>query len=319
MDCFNGIVGQAQALLQLQKALETGRINHAYLFVGPAGVGKFTMAELFAQAIILEADSQGEVFLKAGIHPDFMIIEKDQSKTMIGIEKINRVIEPWLSLKPYRAGYRVVIIKDAHLLSLPAANALLKTLEEPPGHAVIILVSDEQNLLETIISRCQLVRFFPLEELDIRDFLLRRGIEAEQAARMARLGQGSIASAVLWAGEASLQELMDKAQGFMKDLSSGNEVEVFNCAEQMEKSPAMMSNLLYILLRDIYIFQATGREDLLVMEGNLEWLQSFKQLDPNRVQSALAGMDALRKQFRGPVSSLLLSINFSYQLLDALK
>jgi DNA polymerase-3 subunit delta' len=228
-------------------------------------------------------------------------------------------MEPWLALKPYRAGRRVVIIKEAHLLSLPAANALLKTLEEPPGHAVIILVSDEQNLLETIISRCQLVRFSPLEEVNIRTILLSRGVEAKRAAYLARLGQGSIASAVQWAEEEGVLEFMDTAQTLMKDLAQGNEIEVFRCAERMEKNPAMMASLLVWLLRDIYIYQATGREDLLVMEGNLEWVQGFKKIDSARVQSALVGMDDLQQQYRGPVSSLLLSINFSYELLDALK
>lgn len=319
MDYFTDIIGQERALLPIRKALESEKINHAYLFVGPAGVGKLTTAQAFARAIIIGSDPQGEAYVKEKVHPDFMVIEKIESKTLIGIEQINREMEPWLALKPYRSSRRVVIIKKAHLLSIPAANALLKTLEEPPGHAVIILVSDEQNLLETVISRCQLIRFFPLAEVIIRDFLIGRGIESERAINLARLGQGSITAALLLAEEAGLEELWDTAQTLIKNLSAGQEVEVFKCAEQMEKKPAMLASLLTTLLRDIYIYQVTGQQQLLVLKSSLNLCEDFKKLVPARVQAALVNIDKLRKQYRSPVSPMLLNINISYQLWDALQ
>ncbi|PKM77483.1 MAG: hypothetical protein CVU90_06445 [Firmicutes bacterium HGW-Firmicutes-15] len=319
MDYFSEIIGQERALLPLQKALQTGRINHAYLFVGPAGVGKLTTAEAFARAIIIETDPQGVAYVQERVHPDFMVIEKMESKTLIGIEQINREMEPWLALKPYRSSRRVVIIKDAHLLSIPAANALLKTLEEPPGHAVIILVSDEQNLLDTIISRCQVIRFFPLTEMNISEFLLGRGVDPDRAANLARLGQGSIAAALIMAEEAGLEELWDTAQNLIKSLASGQEIDVLKCAEQMEKKPAMIASLMSTLLRDIYIYQVTGQKQLLVMQSSLKLCEDFNKLIPASVQTALVNIDKLRKQYRGPVSSVLISINISYQLWDALQ
>jgi DNA polymerase-3 subunit delta' len=319
MDCFNEIIGQERALLPLKRALKTGKINHAYLFAGPSGVGKTTCAELFARSIIVKDDLSAEILVREKVHPDLMVLEKDNNKTMISIEKINREMEPWLSLKPYRADWRVVIIKEAHLLSLPAANALLKTLEEPPGHAVIILVSDEQNLLETIISRCQLIRFFPLNEADIKRILLSRGVEEERAGYLARLGQGSIAATIQWANEEGLQEVMAIARAIMTDIARGNEVEVLRCAEIMEKNPAIIASILSVMLRDIYLYQTTGREELLVVRDNLEWLQGFKRLKSDKVQASLAAMHELRQQYRSPVNTLLLNINFSYQLRDALE
>jgi len=319
MDYFAEIIGQDRALLPLKKALQTGKINHAYLFVGPAGVGKLTTALTFAKAIIIETDPQGQAYIQERVHPDFMLIEKMESKTLIGIEQINQEMEPWLALKPYRSSRRVVIIKDAHLLSIPAANALLKTLEEPPGHALIILVSDEQNLLETIISRCQLLRFFPLAEVNISEFLLGRGVDPDRATNLARLGQGSMAAALLLAEEAGLEELWDTAQTLIKNFATGQEIEVFKCAEQMEKKPAMLASLMSTLLRDIYIYQVTGQKQLLVMKSSLKLCEDFKKLVPTRVQAALVNIDKFRKQYRGPVSSLLISINISYQLWDALQ
>jgi len=319
MDYFSGIIGQERALVPLRRALETGRINHAYLFIGPGGTGKYTTAAAFARALILMDDAPGEAYIDNNVHPDLMVVEKAENKTLIGIEQINQVIEPWLALKPYRASRRVVIVKEAHLLSIPAANALLKTLEEPPGHAVIIMLSDELSLLETIVSRCQVIRFSPLLEASIKDFLMGRGIDVANAAQLASMGQGSIAAALHLAEEENREELWNIARSILNELSTGQEIEVFKCAEIMEKAPALLVRLLMNLLRDIYIYQSTGREDLLLIDSNLELAKCFKQLNPTRVQPALLIIDDLRKQYRGPVNSLLLSINISYQLWDALK
>ncbi|MDD4803040.1 MAG: hypothetical protein PHF24_08910 [Syntrophomonas sp.] len=319
MEYFAGIIGQERALLPLRKALETGKINHAYLFSGPAGIGKYTTAEIFAAAIIMQTDPQGEIYLKEKVHPDLLVIEKMDNKSLIGIEQINREMGPWLALKPYRSSLRIVIIKDAHLLSIPAANALLKTLEEPPVHAVIILVTDEMNLLETIVSRCQMIRFFPLEEISISKFLMERGMDPERAANLSRLGQGSMASALILAEEEGLEDLWDTAQSLIKNLAGGNEIEVFLCAEKMEANPVMLAGLMSTLLRDIYIYQVTGQKQLLMMQSSLKLCENLKQITPNRVQNALKNLDKLRKQYSGPVNPLLININISYQLWDALQ
>jgi len=319
MEYFSGIIGQERALVPLRRALETGQINHAYLFIGPGGIGKRTTAAAFARALILMADAQGEAYIEDNVHPDLMVVEKIESKTLIGIEQINQVMEPWLAMKPYRASRRVVIIKEAHLLSLPAANALLKTLEEPPGHAVIIMLSDELGLLETIISRCQMIRFSPLLESSIKEFLMGRGIDEVNATQLAGMGQGSIAAALHLAEKEDRDELWNTARSIIKELSAGSEAEVFKCAESIEKDPALLVSLLMNLLRDIYVYQLSDQQNLLSIESNLELAKSFKRLDPARVQPALLIIDDLRKLYRGPVNSLLLSINISYQLWDALK
>jgi DNA polymerase III, gamma/tau subunits len=319
MDYFEGITGQERALQVLRQALSADTISHAYLFTGPAGVGKKTAALAFARAIILAHDPEGEIYLREKVHPDFMIVEKPDDKASILIEQINRGLEPWLAMKPYRAARRVVIIKEAHLMGQPAANALLKTLEEPPGYAVIILVTDEQNLMETIVSRCQLIRFSPVAEPDIRQILIKRGIAAERADNLAKLGQGSIAAAIQLAEEEGVGELWQTARNIVKDLSSGRDLEVFRCAELMEQKPVMITGMLTALLRDIYIFQTTGKRELLVVESNQNFYREFKPINPQRAATSLAQIVKLSRQYHGPVNSLLLSINISYQLQDALK
>ncbi len=318
MNSFQGIVGQDRVVSTLQKALHSDHISHAYLFIGPPGVGKYCTARALAQAIIINDDPMGEAYWREQVHPDFMLVEKADNKTLIGIEQITRELEPWLALKPYRANHRVVIIKDAHLLSLPAANALLKTLEDPPLYTVIILVADENNLLETVVSRCQLLRFSSLNDTDIQNYFLAQGMETEQAVILARLGQGSISTALLFAAE-EWEELWALAASLIEALATGKEYEVFSAAEKMEKNPLVMVSLLETILRDIFIYQQTGDTEAIVMERNQLLCAKFKKLNSRKVMSAMDRINSLKKLYKGSVNSLLLNINISYELLDALQ
>lgn len=318
MDYFEEIIGQERAIANLSKALANGHINHAYLFMGPPGVGKYCTAQALARAVIISEDPSGEAYWREQVHPDFMLIEKPENKTQIGIEQITRELEPWLALKPYRANKRAVIIKDAHLLSLPAANALLKTLEEPPAYAVMILVADENNLLETIVSRCQLLRFASLSDSDIQEYFIRQGLAEDQAIRLSRLGQGSISTAQLFAEE-EWEGLWALSASILEALAAGKEYEVFMAAEKMEKNPLIMVSLLETILRDIFIFQQTGSSNAIIMESNLPVCRSFKKLDPQNVTAAMARINSLKKRYKTSVNTLLLNINISYALLDALQ
>ncbi len=318
MELLMEIVGQERVVTALRRALSSGNIHHAYLFIGPGGVGKKTAARAFARAIILNDDPQGESYLREGVHPDFMNIERLEKKTQISIEQINREMEPWLAVKPFRAAHRVIIINDAHLLSLPAANALLKTLEEPPPYAVIILVADEM-LLETIVSRCQRLRFRLLSGKDLEDFLTQRELESKWASYLARLAQGCLATAIQLADTDGLEQQWQQAWKLIGQLAGGGEIEVFNCAEEIDKQPEIMTILLTTLLRDVYVYQSTHELSLLVVQENASAYEAFKPLNGKQVLDSIAHIEELRNKYRGPIRSLLLSINISYQLRDALQ
>ncbi|MBP1761053.1 MAG: polymerase delta prime subunit [Firmicutes bacterium] len=318
MNYFYNIIGQERAILPLQRALQSGHISHAYLFWGAAGVGKYTTALELARAVILSSDPQGEAYWREGVHPDFKLIEKADKKSMIGIEQVTNDIEPWLGLKPYRARRRVVIIKDAHLLSLPAANALLKTLEEPPEYAVIILVADENNLLETIISRCQVIKFDSLREEDLITYLTGQGMEATKAGNLARLAQGSIATALLFVEE-EWNEFWERAKDLMESLAAGQPSDVFLAAEKIEKQPLIMVSLLETILRDICVYQQTGNPEQLLMAQNLPLCQKFKRLQLDKVGPALGSISSMKKMYNRSVNPVLLNINISYALQAALR
>ena len=136
------------------------------------------------------------VQIASGVHPDFTAINRAEGRSEVLIEQVRDLIAR-LGTRPGRAGRRVAIIDDAETLGVPAQNALLKTLEEPPGHAIIFMVAEsERALLDTVRSRLRLVRFAPLDTADMEAILAARGETAERAAALARLARGSAGRAL---------------------------------------------------------------------------------------------------------------------------
>lgn len=208
------IVGHEQAVSFLIQAVRSGHLHHAYLFVGPAGIGRTTLARVFAQALLCEASS-GErpcgrcracARVARDVHPDVTRVALDSDRTegkLLSIDRI-RELRTSLALRPLEGAWRIAIIDDAERLSRDAADALLKTLEEPPSYAVLVLIAEQAEALpETIRSRCQIVRLAPLPVTLVERALRERGLEAARAASLARSTRGRIALALRLASDES--------------------------------------------------------------------------------------------------------------------
>ncbi len=208
---------------RLRRALRSGRMPHAYLFVGPEGVGKELAATALAAGLLCrdesrpaDADACGVCsaccLLAAGTHPDFHLIHRGlhklhpertirQSKGLfLAVDVIRHFLLAPATMTPALGRRRVFVIRDAERMNEEAQNALLKTLEEPPGGAVLILVSaSAQRLLPTIRSRCQQVTFRALPPQFVADELVRRlGLSADEAHALARLSDGRLGVAMRW-------------------------------------------------------------------------------------------------------------------------
>ncbi len=214
---WQGIEGHDAVAEQFRRALVRGRLASTFLFAGPTGVGKRLFAEKLAQALLCQQAPQTAlapcgacdscVQVASRTHPDLMIVEKPRDKSFIPLdmlvgEKDRRMREGLchdIALKPFMGGRKVAIIDDADHLNEEGANALLKTLEEPPPRSVLILIgTSPDRQLPTIRSRCQLVRFRPLDAETIAGILQARGLvaDAQQARRLAEFSAGSIQRAV---------------------------------------------------------------------------------------------------------------------------
>jgi len=224
---FRGIVGNRELIDALAAEL-AHRPYHAYLLIGPASIGKALVAQALAHGILCER-SPGVNFcctpehcsvrtaaagsgvtravarcdccaacvqIAAGVHPDFIYVARNPKRTEVLIEQVRDFIE-LLGVRPIRGNRRVAIINDAETLNIPAQNALLKTIEEPPVHTIIFLVTrSERALLDTMRSRARPIRFAPLEVAEVQAVLIARaGITRERAGAIARLARGSLARA----------------------------------------------------------------------------------------------------------------------------
>ncbi len=218
--------GHDSVLDRFRRTIRAGRLASTFLFVGPPGIGKRSFALQLAQGLLCERrpdealDPCGAcptcAQVLAGTHPDVVVVRKPADKNYIPLElligdKEHRMREGLchdISLKPYSGRRKVAVIDDADYLNQEGANALLKTLEEPPPKSLLILIgTSEQRQLPTIRSRCQVVRFSPLPESDVADLLLSTGACSDEglARKAAALSGGSLAKAIQWCDEAFLE------------------------------------------------------------------------------------------------------------------
>ncbi|MBC8356699.1 MAG: DNA polymerase III subunit [Planctomycetes bacterium] len=213
---WQGVEGHDENVERFRRILASGRLASTFLFVGPPGVGKRTFALKLAQALLCEVVSDVELSpcgscpscqqVAARSHPDLELVAKPADRSFIPVDVFigdrdhrRRVgLCHNIALKPFLGGRKIAIIDDADYLNQEGANCLLKTLEEPPPKSVIILIaSSEQTQLPTIRSRCQIVRFFPLQEEVVASLLRSSGAtetEAE-AKQLASLSHGSLQQA----------------------------------------------------------------------------------------------------------------------------
>ena len=210
------IRGHADQVAMFRRSLARGRLSHAYLFVGPDGVGKRSFAGALAQCLFCErfADTELEACgecaacrqMSAGTHPDFVTVGCPPGKRELPIELIAGERESRgreglcheLALRPMNSARKIAVLDDADLLNPASGNALLKTLEEPPDYALLILISSNPDgLLPTIRSRCQQVRFAALSATDVAELLLEQELvqERAEAELTAALSEGSLATA----------------------------------------------------------------------------------------------------------------------------
>jgi DNA polymerase-3 subunit delta' len=249
---FRDVVNQDHAVLLLRTAHRQGRVGHAYLLVGPAGVGRRALALAFAQLVNCErpdGDACGECGvcrrIAAGNHPDVRVLDiangrfieapaKDYKGKEIPIDQV-RALRRDAAFPPYEGRRKVYIIADAERMSPAAANSLLKVLEEPPARVTFVLTAESSvALLPTIVSRCQLVRCTHLSAEHIERALVERhGLPLERARVLSVLADGRLGRALEWAASEARLEARERLLDLLPQLETGDPMMRLDAAEAL--------------------------------------------------------------------------------------
>lgn len=314
---LSGLLGQERAKAQLEAELEAGKTAHAYMFVGPKGVGRGTAAQSLFIALNCKAAEAGPGLFGdappsdepcgqcgdcrralAWQHEDLLVIEPpgDAASAQIKVESVREVIRS-LNFAPLGGGTRLVLIREAQQMNQTAANALLKTLEEPPPDNIIMLtVQDPKELLPTIASRCRKVGFSPLSEDIVAEELVRRGAEPEAARLKAALSGGSLGRALELDQEQmqgrlrSFGEVLDRRADTLADWSFAEDmVGSFRGPQRIDRQGLAESlDLLCLLYRDKAV-AAAGKADMAWLPGRSRPMNPAQAADAfSRVRRAQA-------------------------------
>jgi len=296
---FREILGQEWIISYLKTAGQKGRLAHAYLFLGPEGVGKACTARALAAALnclspLKDGDACGACAscrrLAAGVHPDFLVIGPAPDSQQIKIGQI-REFRRLTAYPPFGDGWRVALIKPGEAMNDEAANALLKTLEEPPErHLLVLTARVEADLLPTVVSRCHKLAFVPLPAaLVARELRERRGLAPAQARLLAALSGGSLGRALTLDPETILAQRR-QVLADLEALSGGTASLAFDWAQRLAKNRSDLDYFLplaQLWYRDLLLYRFRAPKSLL----------AHQDLLPEMAREAAAPLDRLFQKF----------------------
>jgi DNA polymerase-3 subunit delta' len=276
---FKHIIGHEQIAGHLRTAAGTGTVSHAYIFAGEDGMGKHTLAAAFAKSLQCEnLETDGEscgtckscLQAESGNHPD--IIHVTHEKASLGVDDIRSQLNNDIQIKPYSGDRKIYIVDEAEKMTEQAQNALLKTLEAPPSYAVIILLTNNINaLLQTILSRCVVLKLNPVKEEDIKKYLMEvQKLPDYQAELSAVFAQGNVGKAISYASNEDFTAMKDKILHLLRYLDQMELHELIdglkNISEQKNRIDEYL-DMITLWFRDVLMYKVTKDINLLIFKG----------------------------------------------------
>lgn len=274
---FEKIRGQRFAKKYLSNSIKSNMISHAYMFEGPSGVGKNTMARDLATTL-LEMENLFN-------SPDYIEITPDGNS--IKIAQI-RKLQSDILVKPYKS-YKIYVIDEAQKMTVEAQNALLKTLEEPPKYAIIILITNnKESLLDTIKSRCEIIKFTPIPLVEVADYMTQTGVDKNRASLLANFSRGSMQKAIELSESEDFHIMRDEVQKYVETFLTGSMLDIMDIQSSIEKYKDNITNVLDLLVnyfRDIMMVKENVDSSMII---NLDRLVFIKNMSTKITYSQLS-------------------------------
>jgi len=313
------LTGHEWAVDMLKKHIIHGSTRHAYLLAGPPGLGRRTLAVRFAQA--LNCQTPVETGIACGLcrdckqiesmkHADLTIVQSDSEGGILKVDQI-REARKTLILKPYMSKYRVALFLRFQEANDNAANALLKTLEEAPSYAVLILTADNpEQLLPTILSRCEVLRLRPLRVEKVQKALEGRGVETSRARLIAHISGGRMGYAIRLIENDTLLERREERLNDLLTLLPASRVEKFAYADKLAKDKDAMRQTISFWLsywRDVMLRAAQAETPLVNVDRNLEIEDLAGRMDLPSARTVVGGLENALEKLERNVNPRLLA------------
>lgn len=314
MALFSEIIGQEHIKEHLQGAIMSKMASHAYIISGEEGMGKKMIAKAFAQGLLCErGDSEPcmtchscKQFLSNN-HPDVKVIVPEKSH-LISVEEVRKQIVYDVEIKPYSSEYKIYIVPDAQRMNEKGMNALLKTLEEPPKYAVILLLCTSSSLmLDTIVSRCVTLDIRPLKDSVVCDYLMKNvHVPDYKASVIASFARGNIGRALRLAQDEEFDELRKLAADILRDIKTMDPQEIKEATESilgLQTPPEEFLDYLALWFRDVLMYKSTHKTN------NLLFKEDFRLVETMSNNCGFTGIERVIQEISSAKDRLRVNVN----------
>ena len=283
---FNDILGHEQIKEHFRNAVQTGKVSHAYILSGEAGMGRKSLANAFALNLLCEKGLPDPCMqchackqVLAGSHPDLIYVTHEKPAS-IGVDDIREQINDTILVRPYSSYYKIYIVDEAEKMTVQAQNALLKTIEEPPSYAVILLLTTNPDaFLPTILSRCVQLKLKPLKDVVVKEYLIQSlGVEESQAEIYAAFARGNLGKAIHLAESEDFKRMYDEILHMLKHLKEADISELLDYIHKLrEENLDIYSCLDFMQMwyRDVLMYKTTKDINLLILKDEFSTIKSM--------------------------------------------
>lgn len=312
---FDEIYGQPQIVEHFKNALSTGKISHAYMIHGERSSGKEFIARVFAQALQCEAggiepcnECHSCRQANSGNQPDIIKVMHEKPQA-IGVEDIRVGINDNILIKPYASKWKIYIINEAEKMTVQAQNALLKTLEEPPAYAVIMLLtSNLEAMLPTIMSRCVVLNMKPVPDDLIKSYLMRElQIPDYKADVCTAFAQGNLGKAKALAASEEFDNIKTEAVSLLRYIREMEITDIVSAINKIKDYKIDINDYLDILsvwYRDVLLFKATNDANHLIFKDEIQYIKKVAN------QSAYEGIEVILEALEKAKARLRANVSF---------
>lgn len=300
MPGFNDIIGHDTIKEHLKKAIESDHVSHAYILTGETGMGRKSLANAFAMTLLCEKGKSEPCMechackqVMSSNHPDLIFVGHEKPGS-IGVDDIREQINDTIMIRPYSSYYKIYIVDEAEKMTVQAQNALLKTIEEPPAYAIIMLLTTNQEaFLPTILSRCVQLKLKPLKDSVVKSYLMGSlGIKESRADIYAAFARGNLGRAIHLASSEEFQLLYSELLHMLKHLKEMDIMELLFYIKKMKDENLDIYDCLDFMqlwYRDVLMYKVTQDINLLIFR------EEFNTMKEMSAASAYDGIERILK------------------------